>query len=161
VLVSQVFPPDTDTPLLAAENLQKPTVTRLLSEATATVSPAAVARATLDGVERWQPAIAVGFDGWMLATLTPGMGPAGSLLAALVQAATMGLWRLVGLAYVQWWYRGVIERHDEDLGNGGRAALPAAADAAASHSGRAKARSSESALDQLAQPLVGEDDKRK
>jgi hypothetical protein len=64
----------------------------------------------------------------------------------------MGLWRLVGLAYVQYWYRAVIARHDEDLG------VPAAgAAAAAAAVGRTKARS----LDALAQPLVDEDEKRK
>jgi 3-dehydrosphinganine reductase len=152
ILVSQVFPPDTDTPLLASENLQKPAVTRLLSEATATVQPAAVARATLDGVQRWAPAIPVGFDGWMLATLTPGMGPAGSLAAALVQAATMGLWRLVGLAYVQHWYGGVIAKHDADPA---AAAAAAAAATAASSAGRAKSSSP------LAQPLVSAENKSK
>ena len=129
--------------------MQKPAVTRLLSEATATVQPEAVARATLDGVERWAPAIPVGFDGWMLATLTPGMGPAGSLGTALVQAATMGLWRIVGLAYVQPWYRGVIDKHDDDP------AAPAAQQGGGgAGAGRAKASS-------LGQPLVNPDDKSK
>ena len=107
IRVSVAFPPDTDTPLLAAENLQKPRITRLLSEATSTVAPDVVARSIVDGMERWAPALSVGFDGWMLSTLTAGMGPAGSLGAACAQACTMGLWRVVGLAYVQGFYRTV------------------------------------------------------
>jgi len=104
VLVSLAIPPDTDTPLLASENLQKPAVTRLLSEATATVAPAVVAAGVVAGIESWAPTIPVGFDGWMLSTLTAGMGPAGSLGGALVQVLTMGLWRAVGLLYVQSFY---------------------------------------------------------
>lgn len=112
VLVSVSFPPDTDTPLLAAENLQKPRITKLLSEATVTVAPEVVARGICDGMEVWAPAIAVGFDGWMLATVTCGMGPAGSLASAMTQVLTMGLWRLVGLLYVQDFYR-VVKKHDK------------------------------------------------
>jgi 3-dehydrosphinganine reductase len=115
-LTRQVFPPDTDTPLLASENLRKPTVTKLLSESTAMVAPEAVASAALDGVCGGAVSVAVGFDGWMLATLTSGMGPAGTLGSAAVQVLTMGLWRLVALCYVQWWHRGIIARHDTGHG---------------------------------------------
>ena len=113
ILVSVAYPPDTDTPLLAQENLQKPRITRLLSEATATVAPAVVAQGIVEGMERWAPAISVGFDGWMLSTVTAGMGPAGSLGAALLQAGTMGLWRAVGLCYVQGFY-GTVLKHAGD-----------------------------------------------
>ena len=110
ILVSVAYPPDTDTPLLAQENLQKPRITRLLSEATSTVAPDVVARGIVAGMERWAPAISVGFDGWMLSTVTAGMGPAGSLGAALLQACTMGLWRAVGHFYVQGFY-GTVMKH--------------------------------------------------
>ena len=104
ILVSISFPPDTDTPLLAAENLQKPRITKLLSDASATTTPEHVARTIIAGMERWAPAIPVGFDGWMLATLTAGMGPAGSVGTAAVQILTMGVWRLVSLLYLQSFY---------------------------------------------------------
>lgn len=112
IRVSVSFPPDTDTPLLASENLTKPHITKLLSEASATVAPEVVARGLVDGVVRWAPVIPVGFDGWMLATVTAGMGPAGSVASAVAQVATMGLWRLVGLFYVSHFYR-VIGAHDK------------------------------------------------
>ena len=104
ILVSVSFPPDTDTPLLAAENLQKPRITKLLSDASATTTPEHVARTIIAGMVHWAPAIPVGFDGWMLATLTAGMAPAGSVGAALVQCLTMGLWRAVSLCYLQSFY---------------------------------------------------------
>ena len=85
-------------------------LTRLLSEATATVAPDVVARGIVAGMERWAPAISVGFDGWMLSTVTAGMGPAGSLGAALLQAGTMGLWRAVALFYVQGFYSTVMKQ---------------------------------------------------
>jgi 3-dehydrosphinganine reductase len=113
ILVSVSYPPDTDTPLLTQENLQKPRITRLLSEATATVAPDVVARGIVEGMERWCPAISVGFDGWMLSTVTAGMGPAGSLGAALLQACTMGIWRAVGLFYVQGFYSTVMKHSAE------------------------------------------------
>lgn len=110
IAVSLCFPPDTDTPLLAEENKSKPTITRLLSDSSATVQPEAVAADVVAGMERWTYQISTGFDGWMLATLTAGMGPADSLATAAVQVATMGLWRLVGLLYVQHFYS-VVAKH--------------------------------------------------
>ena len=114
ILVSVAFPPDTDTPLLAAENLQKPRITRLLSEASATVAPEVVAAGVVEGMERWAPAISVGFDGWMLSTVTAGMGPAGSPGAAALQALSMGLWRAVGLAYVRGFYSTVMSNSEKE-----------------------------------------------
>lgn len=101
ILVSLSFPPDTNTPLLAEENKTKPEITRLISAATTTVEPSEVARGIVAGMQRFSPSISVGFDGWMLSTLTAGMGPAGSWTTACVQVATMGLWRAVALFYVQ------------------------------------------------------------
>jgi hypothetical protein len=49
------------------------------------LQPEAVARELLDGVTRWRFFISVGFDGWMLSTLTAGMAPASTLLTGLVQ----------------------------------------------------------------------------
>lgn len=109
ILVSLSFPPDTNTPLLAEENKSKPEITRLLSAATTTVQPEEVARGIVGGMEHFSPSISVGFDGWMLSTLTAGMGPAGSWGAAVVQVCTMGLWRAVALFYVQDFYSTVMK----------------------------------------------------
>lgn len=113
ILVSLSFPPDTDTPLLAEENKTKPVITRLISAATSTVKPEVVASGIVEGMENFSPIISVGFDGWMLATLTAGMGPAGSWWAAVVQVLTMGLWRAVALFYVQDFYSTVMKQSKE------------------------------------------------
>jgi len=77
------------------------------------VSPEAVAVATLSGIQAGACSMSVGFDGWMLAQLTSGMGPAGTLANAAVQVLTMGLWRAIALCYVQFWHAGVIAVHDK------------------------------------------------
>ena len=110
ILVSISFPPDTNTPLLAEENKTKPEITRLISAATTTVEPSEVARGIVAGMQHFSPSISVGFDGWMLSTLTAGMGPAGSWTTACVQVATMGLWRAVALFYVQDFYGTVMKK---------------------------------------------------
>lgn len=117
ILVSLCFPPDTDTPLLAEENKTKPQITRMLSEASATVKPETVASDVIAGMERWTFQIATGFDGWMLATVTSGMSPAGSFVTGAVQVLTMSLWRLVGLLYVQYFYK-VIEKQSKRSSSG-------------------------------------------
>lgn len=48
--VSVVFPPDTDTPQLAAENEIKPAETKAVAGNVKVMSPAEVARATLEGI---------------------------------------------------------------------------------------------------------------
>lgn len=130
IRVSLSFPPDTDTPLLASENLQKPHITRLLSESTATVSADTVGTGMVAGLERWSPLVPVGFDGWMLSTLTVGMGPAGSFFDAFVQVFTLGLWRFIGLFYVQYFFS-VISKHDQPSAAGAAAAAAGAGSASA------------------------------
>jgi 3-dehydrosphinganine reductase len=118
IKVSVCFPPDTDTPLLAEENKTKPLITKLLSDATQTVSADVVAANVVDGMEVHAPLIGVGFDGWMVATLTSGMTPQPSPLMLFVEVLTLGLWRLVGLAYVASFYH-IIGRNDNNDGRGG------------------------------------------
>lgn len=50
--VSVCFPPDTDTPQLAAENRTKPAETRALAGNASLLAPATVAEALLDGIAR-------------------------------------------------------------------------------------------------------------
>ena len=112
-----------------------------------------MARALVDGVQRWAPFISCGFDGWMLSTLTAGMAPAGDAGTALLQVATLGLWRLVGLIYTQFFYATIL-RSDRPVtaqpaepsgGNSGTGGTSAAAAVVKPVSGRAAARRSPSA----------------
>jgi hypothetical protein len=189
ILVSQCFPPDTDTPQFAEENKLKPALTAKLSEATAVVQPDAVARAIVQGMVHWTPAISVGFDGWLLSQLTAGMGPAGSFGGAVTQWLLGGWFRAIALVYVQWFYATVAAADKVDAPHCGVAATPvfshagithgmaAGAAAAAAATGAAAAAAtgpggggaatsgsgkvSVAGLAGLAVPLVSAEDKRK
>jgi 3-dehydrosphinganine reductase len=112
ILVTLAFPPDTDTPLLAEENKSKPLITKLLSESSTMVQPDVVAKSILSAVASGSPYASVGFDGWMLTTLTSGMGRIGTLWEAFLAIFTLGLWKFVGLFYVSYFYY-VIQQHQE------------------------------------------------
>jgi 3-dehydrosphinganine reductase len=60
--VSLLCPPDTDTPMLAAEAATKPAETAALSRAAGIMTAAAVARAAMRGLARGQATIVPGFD---------------------------------------------------------------------------------------------------
>ena len=139
VRVSLSFPPDCDTPMHAEEAKTKPVETALLSEASAMVSPSVVATSIVNGLEVWAFSLPVGFDGWMLATLTSGMAPPASLWEAVVQVATMGLWRAVGLCYVLYFYF-VVKRAAAARGAGGEAAPVVAGREGGGGRGRSKPR---------------------
>jgi len=62
VRVSIVYPPDTDTPQLAAENLIKPAETRAIAAGAKTWRAEDVARCILGGVDRNQFAITPGWE---------------------------------------------------------------------------------------------------
>ena len=61
VLVTLVYPPDTDTPQLAEENLTKPIETKALTAEAGLWSADAVARVTLEGMERGSFVVTPGF----------------------------------------------------------------------------------------------------
>jgi 3-dehydrosphinganine reductase len=62
IYVSIVYPPDTDTPQLAAENLTKPTETKLITGTTKTWSAQCVAEVILCGIKRKTFAITPGLE---------------------------------------------------------------------------------------------------
>jgi len=73
--VTIVYPPDTDTPQLAQENLTKPAETRALTAAAGLWTADAVARATLDGLRRGRFSITPGLQltalSWFHSLLAP------------------------------------------------------------------------------------------
>lgn len=73
--VSVVFPPDTDTPQLAAENRTKPPETRAIAGAAEVMSADAVAAAILTGVKRGRFVIAPGLAMAALARLHSLLAP--------------------------------------------------------------------------------------
>jgi 3-dehydrosphinganine reductase len=79
VHVAIVYPPDTDTPQLAEENLSKPVETKAIAAGAGLWTADAVARATLDGLERGKFAITPGLPLTLLFWLQ-------SLIAPLLNA---------------------------------------------------------------------------
>eukprot|EP00897_Mesotaenium_endlicherianum_P010512 jgi/Mesen1/948/ME000118S00124 len=114
IRVSVVYPPDTDTPMLAEENLTKPEVTKLISQSSTLVSASSVARSALAGIKAGQFSISSNFDGFMLGLVTSGMSPEPSLVMALLQICVMGLTRIVALATVASWESIVLKWHRSD-----------------------------------------------
>ena len=112
--VCVAYPPDTDTPQLAQEESSKPEELKAITGAEVPFKPERVATAIVRGIERGDFCISVGFDGWMLGTLTAGMSPAshGDALGSLVGVCVMGLLRTVALVYIHSWYNTIIRIAD-------------------------------------------------
>jgi 3-dehydrosphinganine reductase len=62
IKISIVYPPDTDTPQLAAENKIKPSATKMITEGAKTWTAEAVGREIIQGIERQKFAIAPGLE---------------------------------------------------------------------------------------------------
>ena len=137
VSVQVVYPPDTDTEGYRLEQVGKPRETHLISEAAGLFRAEDVARRMADAALAPSPPHQVhfGLEGWMLATLTAGMGPAGGTpwYELLGQALLMGPLRLVGMGYL-WSFGRIVERcrreREEERGKGAAAAAAAEASAA-------------------------------
>lgn len=73
--VTIVYPPDTDTPQLAEENLTKPEETKALTAAAGLWTAEAVARATLEGVRRGRFSVTPGLQltalAWLHSLIAP------------------------------------------------------------------------------------------
>jgi len=74
--ISIVYPPDTDTPQLEAENKTKPAETKLITGTAETWSAQAVAREILKGIEKKSFAIAPGLEMSVLGTFHSILSPA-------------------------------------------------------------------------------------
>jgi 3-dehydrosphinganine reductase len=74
IRVSILFPPDTDTPMLKAENEYKPFETREISGSTGMLSADAVAKAALQGIARNQYLILPGFNNKLFFWLNNALG---------------------------------------------------------------------------------------
>ncbi|KAK4535903.1 hypothetical protein CDCA_CDCA06G1928 [Cyanidium caldarium] len=113
ITVSVAYPPDTDTPGLAEENVGKPLITRRCSEASAgpPFSAARVARALLRGVTRKQFWIVFGLDGYLLGALNEGFAPRGF---SLCKALLMPILRC-SVPFYMYLYNRIIDQETEHL----------------------------------------------
>ena len=105
ISVSVSYPPDTDTPCLAKENLRKPEITKLISASSGLMTADAVAEKLISGACAGQFNISMNMDGWFLTSLTLGMPVATpGLFENLVQLLLLPFLRLLGLAYNTYFY---------------------------------------------------------
>lgn len=120
VAVQVAYPPDTDTPGYEAEQVGKPKETHLINEAAGLYRPSDVARTMVDAALDSRPRFNVyfGLEGWMLSTLTAGMGPPHGMVDLICQVLLMGVFRFISLFYL-WDFRRIINRCRIELEGGG------------------------------------------
>lgn len=109
--VQLAFPPDTDTPGYKEEQVGKPQETDLISEAAGLFKPEDVAKRMVSSAIQPNPPFHVyfGLEGWMVSTLTAGMGPVRTMVDALCQILLMGILRFVSLFYLME-FRRIVRR---------------------------------------------------
>lgn len=103
VLVSVVYPPDTDTPGYEEEMKSKPALTAALSESGSLFKPEEVAHDVVTFSGKGYSHISTGLDGWLLKMLHPGMGPANHIWETLQPILFAPLARIISLFYVLSW----------------------------------------------------------
>lgn len=103
VAVTISFPPDTDTPGFHLENEGdiKPEETKLISETSGLISAESVAKTIIDDSVKGEFTSSIGLEGFLLGNITCGMSPCNSTLSALIQGLMLGLFRVVGLAFLR------------------------------------------------------------
>jgi 3-dehydrosphinganine reductase len=102
IRICVAYPPDTDTPGYAEENISKPEETKLISASSGLFKPEQVASDIISGMVSGDFSIYTGLDGWMLANLTAGMTPASSLAEGIIQVLVASALRMISLFYVSY-----------------------------------------------------------
>ncbi|CAL8078205.1 unnamed protein product [Calicophoron daubneyi] len=112
-LVTTAFPPDTDTPGFAAENVGKPSITHQLSSAGGLASPDGVAASIFLDVIEGKAISTCGLEGALLSWATAGIFPPVSayggnwnvlryLVGAIAEMLAAGPIRAIGIVYAAW-----------------------------------------------------------
>lgn len=105
IRVSLLFPPDTDTPMLAEENKQKPAITAKLSETAGLFSAEAVATDAVNGMCKGSFFISTGLEGWMLSVASAGMSPITSMGRLITEIVLLPITRIVAFVVMLDWNR--------------------------------------------------------
>ena len=103
VLVSVVYPPDTDTPGYEEEMKSKPYLTKKLSESGSVFRAEDVAKDIVNYSNKGYFGISTGLDGWLLKQLHPGMSPVNVLWEVLQQIVFAPLARAISIFYLKIW----------------------------------------------------------
>jgi len=115
ILVSVVYPPDTDTPGYKVEMQTKPSLTAKLSAVSSVFQPAEVAKDIVGGSALGYFGISTGLDGWMLKQLHPGMSPVHNPWEVLQQVLFGPLCRVISVFYLLWFDQVCAQECDEGL----------------------------------------------
>ncbi|VDM06274.1 unnamed protein product [Schistocephalus solidus] len=115
ILVTTVYPPDTDTPGFANENKGKPRVTEIISGPAGLWSPDAVATQVLHDILSGKPESVHGIVGWAVFLATSGVSlphesMLGPLLAGILELVLAQPLRLLSMLSA-FWMRWVIMRY--------------------------------------------------
>jgi len=107
--ITMGFPPDTDTPGFAKENVDKPQETLLISESAGLQSPESVANCLMNSTLKGQFISTMGLEGFIQSTVCIGMAPFTSAFDLIIQVLTMGLFRLISVCYLYKFQRIVVK----------------------------------------------------
>jgi 3-dehydrosphinganine reductase len=102
IYVSVSYPPDTDTPGYKNEMLDKPELTKMLSES-GVFLPKDIAMDIINFSSKGYFAISHGFDGWLLKLLHPGMSPVNNIWEVTQQILFCAVARIITLFYLIPW----------------------------------------------------------
>ncbi|XP_033224468.1 3-ketodihydrosphingosine reductase [Belonocnema kinseyi] len=100
ISVTLSLPPDTDTPGFATEELTKPLETKLIGKTAGLFKSEDVANKLFKDALAGKFFSIIGFESFILTTLTAGMSPFTSWCEVIMQSMLMGLLRIVGAFYL-------------------------------------------------------------
>lgn len=104
IYVTIVYPPDTDTPGFAEENKTKPIETQLINNTSGLFSADKIAREIINSTRKGSFSCWIGFNGFLLDSLTSGAQPTTGLLELISQVFTIGLARLIIVGLLNTFY---------------------------------------------------------
>lgn len=103
IMVSVAYPPDTDTPGYQLEMIDKPFITKALSESGTVFSSEDVAKTIVKYSTLGYFGVSVGLDGWLLKQLHPGMTPLNSSWEVIQQILFAPIARFISIFYLLSW----------------------------------------------------------
>ncbi|CAF0939541.1 unnamed protein product, partial [Adineta ricciae] len=104
IYVTVAYPPDTDTPGLAQENISKPIETQLINETSGMLSAEEVAQKIITSTQKGSFSCWFGINGFLLESLTSGAQPITSTLELIAQTLTIGLARMIIVGLLNTFY---------------------------------------------------------
>jgi 3-dehydrosphinganine reductase len=107
--VTLAFPPNTDTPGFELENVDKPEETRKMEDEAGLWKADVIAKGMIEAACSGRVNCYFGLEGWMLNSVTAGMGQVDNAFDFITQCVLGGLLRFVGLFYL-WGFRGIVEK---------------------------------------------------